>query len=55
MQFSIRTSQFQRCHDYAYLHLHLPGAVWTIPYLRIEQARLLADYITLKIEEELYG
>jgi putative membrane protein len=50
---SIRTSPWQRRHGYATLDLHLPGVVWTIPYLKIEQARFWADYITLKIEEEI--
>jgi uncharacterized membrane protein YdbT with pleckstrin-like domain len=49
---SVRTSPWQRQHGYASLYLHLPGAVWTIPYLKIEQARFWADYITLKIEED---
>lgn len=49
---SIRTSPWQRRQGFANLDLHLPGTVWTIPYLKVEQARCWADYITLKIEEE---
>jgi len=49
---SIRTSPWQRRHGYAHLDLHLPGALWTIPFITIEEARYLADYLTLKIEED---
>ncbi len=48
---SIHSSPWQRRHGYADLSLHLPGKVWKIPYLKEEEAKLLADYLLYHIEQ----
>lgn len=48
---SVHTSPWQRNHGYANLSLHLPAQVWKIPYLKISEARQLADYFIFELEK----
>lgn len=48
---SVHTSPWQRSHSYANLWLHLPAKVWKIPYLKLDEARQLADYFIFELEQ----
>jgi putative membrane protein len=48
---SVRTSPWQRSHGYANLCLHLPAQVWKIPFLKVDEARQLADYFIFELEK----
>ncbi len=49
---TIHTSPWQRKHGYASLEIQVAGGSWKIPYLKLEEAQMLADCILVRIEGE---